>query len=41
MERKIYLYGVTFINFADFKLAEFEDSITVDCSLTRDIGESS
>ena len=41
MERKIYSCGVTFINFADFDLAEFVDDITVDCSLTRDIGETS
>lgn len=40
MERKIYLCGVTFINFVDFDVAEFVDDITVDCSLTRDISES-
>lgn len=28
-------------NFADFDLAEFAYEITVDCSLMRDIGESS
>lgn len=41
MERKINSCGVTFINFADFDLAEFVDEITADCSLMRDIGESS
>lgn len=38
---EIYSCGVTFINFADFDLAEFVDEITVDCSLVRDIGKSS
>lgn len=41
MERKINSCGVIFINFADFDLAEFVDEITADCSLMRDIGESS
>lgn len=41
MEKNIYLYGVTFVNFADFHAAEFVDNITVDCSLAKDIGESS
>lgn len=32
---------MTFINFADFDLAEFVDEITGDCSLERDICKSS
>lgn len=41
MEKKIYSCGVSFINFADFDLAEFVDEITVDCSLMREMDESS
>lgn len=41
MEKNIYLYGVTFVNFADFYLAEFVENVTVDCRLAKDAGESS
>lgn len=41
MERKIHSCGVSFLNFADFDLAEFVDGITADCSLMREIDESS